>query len=99
MDKRGMSLVDRIREAFSDPDAPAKVEPLPEAGPDEGPATFGDEALAAAVAIAIHRARRGAATRSAAAPRRGNVAGADEWTLSGRLAQVDRAPGRDPWNR
>lgn len=68
-------------------------------GPVEAPpGSGGMEALAAAVAVAIDRRRR--ASRSMApAFETAKAAGPDEWAMSGRLAQVDRFPSRDPWNR
>ena len=58
----------------------------------------GAEAVAAAVALAIDRGRR--ASRSMApAFKIAGMAGPDEWAMSGRLAQVNRSPARDPWNR
>ena len=98
MDRRDMSLLERIREAFSDPDAPKKEKASTEKGPGESSAAVGTEALAAAVAMAIHRSRR-ASVGGRPSLRHRHAAGPDEWTMSGRLAQVDRAPGRDPWNR
>ena len=56
------------------------------------------EELAAAVAVAIDRRRRA----SRPAPPAFEItptAGPDEWATSGRLAQVNRYPVRDPWNR
>jgi hypothetical protein len=56
------------------------------------------EELAAAVAVAIDRRRRA----SRPAPPAFEItptAGPDEWATSGRLAQVNRNPARDPWNR
>jgi len=58
----------------------------------------GMEEVAAAVALAIDRGRR--ASRSRPPPLEGGrTAGPDEWAMSGRLAQVERSPARDPWNR
>ena len=58
----------------------------------------GVEAVAAAVALAIDRERR--AAQSTAPPFKvAETVGPDEWATSGRLAQVDRFPARDPWNR
>jgi hypothetical protein len=58
----------------------------------------GVEAVAVAVALAIDRGRR-AAGAMAPAFKVAEKAGPDEWATSGRLAQVDRSPARDPWNR
>ena len=58
----------------------------------------GTEEIAAAVALAIDRGRR--ASRSMAPPfKSAGTVGPDAWATSGRLAQVDRFPARDPWNR
>jgi hypothetical protein len=58
----------------------------------------GTEEIAAAVALAIDRGRR--APRSMAPPFKSpGTAGPDEWATSGRLAQVNRFPARDPWTR
>jgi hypothetical protein len=55
------------------------------------------KATAAAVAVAIDRGRR--ALRSVAPPLRiAEKPDPDEWATGGRLAQVDRAPARDPWH-
>jgi hypothetical protein len=56
------------------------------------------EAIAAAVALAIDRGRRASWPRAPALEVAG-TAGPDEWATSGRLAQVNRSPARDPWNR
>lgn len=66
----------------------------PESASDAG----GMEATAAAVALAIDRGRRASRPPAPAFEIRGR-ADPDEWATSGRLAQVDRAPARDPWNR
>jgi hypothetical protein len=56
------------------------------------------EATAAAVALAIDRRRRGIGSMI---PPFKTAEGAepDEWAMSGRLAQVNRWPTGDPWNR
>jgi hypothetical protein len=56
------------------------------------------EELAAAVALAIDRRRR-ASRPAPPAFKITPTAGPDEWATSGRLAQVNRSPARDPWNR
>ena len=56
------------------------------------------EDLAAAVAVAIDRRRR-ASRPAPPAFKITPTAGPDEWATSGRLAQVNRDPARDPWNR
>jgi hypothetical protein len=56
------------------------------------------EELAAAVALAIDRRRR-ASRPAPPAFKITPTAGPDEWATSGRLAQVNRFPARDPWNR
>jgi hypothetical protein len=56
------------------------------------------EAIAAAVALAIERRRRALWPRPLAS-KPAEMTGPDEWAMSGRIAQVDRAPARDPWNR
>jgi hypothetical protein len=56
------------------------------------------EEIAAAVALAIDRGRRGFRSTAPALEIAG-AAGPDEWAMSGRLAQVNRSPARDPWNR
>jgi hypothetical protein len=56
------------------------------------------EAIAVAVALAIERRRRASWPRPPASKTVG-MAGPDEWAMSGRIAQVDRAAARDPWNR
>ena len=58
----------------------------------------GMEAIAAAVALAIDRRRR-ASWPPGPVFKVAKTAGPDEWATSGRLAQVDRSPARDPWNR
>jgi len=98
MGEKHMPVLGRIREASSDPDAP--VEATPESGnaPAKQREPGGMEDIAAAVALAIDRRRR--ASRSMApAFKIAATAGPDEWATSGRLAQVNRFPARDPWNR
>jgi hypothetical protein len=98
MGEKHMSIFGRIREALSDPDA--AVEAPPESGnaPAKQREPGGLEDIAAAVALAIDRGRR--ASRSMApALKIAGTAGPDEWATSGRLAQVNRSPARDPWNR
>ena len=93
-----MSILDRIREAFSDPDAAVEAPPQSRSEPAETREPGETEAIAAAVALAIDRGRR--ASRSMApAFKIAETVGPDEWATSGRLAQVDRSPARDPWNR
>ena len=58
----------------------------------------GMEELAAAVALAIDRRRRAARSMTPTFKIAATV-GPDEWATSGRLAQVNRDPARDPWNR
>jgi hypothetical protein len=56
------------------------------------------EAIAVSVALAIERRRRASRPRPPAS-KTAETAGPDAWAMSGRIAQVDRAPARDPWNR
>ena len=60
--------------------------------------SVGMKAVAAAVALAIDRGRR-ASWPGPPAARVAATRAPDEWATSGRLAQVDRSPARDPWNR
>ena len=100
MGEKRMSILGRIREVFSDPDAPVEAPPKPELpdAPAEQRQPAGLEAIAAAVALAIDRGRR-ASRSTAPAFRTAGTAGPDEWATSGRLTQVNRSPARDPWNR
>jgi len=68
----------------------------PAAAKQQEPADM--EEIAAAVALAIDRRRR-ASRSTAPAFKITPTAGPDEWATSGRLAQVNRSPARDPWNR
>ena len=96
MGEKHMSILGRIREALSDAAVEAPPQKRSEAAEPRAPG--GMEAMAAAVALAIDRGRR--ASRSMApAFEIAETAGPDEWATSGRLAQVDRSPARDPWNR
>jgi hypothetical protein len=98
MGEKNTSILGRIREAFSDPDAPVVAPPTPVSEAAEQREPAGLEAIAAAVALAIHRGRL--ASRSMApAFRTAGTTGPDEWATSGRLAQVNRSPSRHPWNR
>jgi hypothetical protein len=98
MGEKRMSILGRVWKAFSDPDAPVEAPPQPGSEPAEPREPGVREATAAAVALAIDRGRR--APRSMApALKIAGTAGPDEWATSGRLAQVDRSPARDPWNR
>ena len=58
----------------------------------------GMEEIAAAVALMIDRGRRASRSMAPALEIAG-VVGPDEWAMSGRLAQVNRFPARDPWTR
>ena len=88
MAEKRRSNAGRTGKAGRDPEAPAGA--ARQAG--------GMEAMAAAVAVAIDRRRR--ASRSMApAFETAETAGPDEWATSGRIAQVNRYPARDPWNR
>jgi hypothetical protein len=98
MGEKRMSIIARIRDAFRDPDAAVEAPPRGGSEPAESREPGGMEAMAAAVALAIDRGRR--ASRSMApAFETAETAGPDEWATSGRLAQVDRSPARDPWNK
>lgn len=98
MGEKRMSILGRIREAFGDADAPVEVPPKSGNAPAKPQGPGGMEETAAAVALAIDRRRR-AARSGAPAFKVAGTAGPDEWATSGRLAQVDRSPARDPWNR
>jgi hypothetical protein len=93
-----MSMLRRIREAFSDPGAPVEAALRSRNKPAEPRELSGMEATAAAVALAIHRGRRASRSMTPAFKIAG-TAGPDEWATGGRLAQVNRSPARDPWNR
>jgi hypothetical protein len=98
MAEKNTSIPRRIREAVSGPRAAAGPPPEPEQAAATRRGLGGMEEVAAAVALAIDRERR--ASRSLAPAFRGaRAAGPDEWAMSGRLAQVERLPARDPWNR
>jgi hypothetical protein len=98
MGEKDMSVLGRIRQASSDPDAAVEAPPRSRSETAEPREPGAMEATAAAVALAIDRGRR--ASRSMApAFKIGGTAGPDEWATSGRLAQVNRSPARDPWNR
>jgi hypothetical protein len=98
MAEKHISIPGRIREASSDPDAPIEAASGSGNAPEERREPGGMEAIAAAVALAIDRGRR--ASRSLApAFKIAGTAGPAQWAASGRLAQVNRAPARDPWNR
>jgi hypothetical protein len=93
-----MSILDRIRKAFSAAAVPVEAPPQTTREPAETREPGGMEATAAAVALAIDRGRR--TSRSMTPPFEiAETAGPDEWATSGRLAQVDRFPTRDPWNK
>ncbi len=98
MGEKHMSIFGRIREAFSDPDAAVEAPPQTGSEPAEPREPGGMEAIAAAVALGIDRGRRASRSMAPAFKITG-TAGPDEWATSGRLAQVDRSPARDPWNR
>ena len=80
----------------------------PDASVETGPASGktsakqrkpgGMEEIAAAVALAIDRGRRATRPPVPAFEVRG-TAGPGEWARSGRIAQVNRSPARDPWNQ
>jgi hypothetical protein len=98
MGEKDMSVRGRTREASSDPDAPVEASPRSRSEAAEPREPDAMEATAAAVAVAIDRRRR-ASRSTAPAFKIGGTAGPDEWATSGRLAQVNRSPARDPWNR
>jgi hypothetical protein len=98
MGEKGKSSRGRIGKASSDPDAAVETPPQARSEPAELRGPGGMEAIAAAVALAIHRRRR-ASRPMAPAFEIAGTAGPDEWAMSGRLAQVNRSPARDPWNR
>jgi len=98
MGEKRRSVLGRTRKTSGDADAPVEAAPRSRSRPGEPREPGGMEATAAAVALAIDRRRRGSRS-PAPALEIAETAGPDAWATSGRLAQVNRAPARDPWNR
>ena len=98
MDEKRTPVLGRSEESISDPDAASEAALRSGKAAAKQREPGGMEETAAAVALAIDRGRR-ASPSMALALGIAAAAGPDEWAMSGRLAQVNRFPARDPWNR